>query len=100
MHPELVEGRHKRALAKLSLYTNRRPVSTLAHRLTVIHLAPSGLASNAKTTLSVPGETMNEQSSLPSAAPHPASGVTSAHQLTHLIADLAPKHLLGRARKN
>ena len=57
-------------------------MSTLAHRLTVIHLAQSGLASNAWTTLNV-----SEQSSLGSAAPHPASGVTSAHQLTHLVAD-------------
>ena len=30
---------------------------------------------------------LSEQSSLGSAAPHPASGVTSAHQLTHLVAD-------------
>ena len=70
-------------------------MSTLAHRLTVIHLAQSGLASNAWTTLSV-----SVQSNLGGAAPHPASGVTSAHQLTHLFADLAPKHLLGRAQEH
>ena len=48
----------------------RRPVSTLAHRLTVIHFAPSGLASS---TL---------MQNISCCAPHPASGVTRACQIT------------------
>ena len=51
----------------------RRPVSTLAHRLTVIHLAPSGLAPNAFYVLTF-------GTGIPCWAPHPANGVTRTHR--------------------